>query len=267
MSDKFLIYEMNDGIVTLTMNRPEQRNALSEVPQMLEVAETCERIGRDPAVKLVILTGAGSAFSAGGNIKHMRDKRNFASGTGLDIRNAYLAGIVRIPLALYEMDVPTIAAVNGPAIGAGMDLSCMCDIRIASDKASFAASFVKIGIVPGDGGAWLLPRILGPAKALELMLHGETIDAAEALRIGLVTQVVPAQELMTAARAFAQRISRHPPQVLRLTKRLMRESQAVSLRTSLELSSAFQALAHGTADHAEALDAFIDKRPPNFTGR
>ena len=267
MSDKFLIYEMNDGIVTLTMNRPEQRNALSEVPQMLEVAETCERIGRDPAVKLVILTGAGSAFSAGGNIKHMRDKRNFASGTGLDIRNAYLAGIVRIPLALYEMDVPTIAAVNGPAIGAGMDLSCMCDIRIASDTASFAASFVKIGIVPGDGGAWLLPRILGPAKALELMLHGETIDAAEALRIGLVTQVVPAQELMTAARAFAQRISRHPPQVLRLTKRLMRESQAVSLRTSLELSSAFQALAHGTADHAEALDAFIDKRPPNFTGR
>ena len=267
MSDEFLKYEMNDGIVTLTMNRPEQRNALSDVPQMLEFAQVCERIGRDDTVKLVILTGAGSAFSAGGNIKHMRDKRNFASGTALDIRNSYRAGIVRIPLALYELDVPTIAAVNGPAIGAGMDLSCMCDIRVASDKASFAASFVKIGIVPGDGGAWLLPRILGPAKALELMLHGETIDAAEALRIGLVTQVVPADDLMAAARAFAERISRHPPQVLRLTKRLMRESQHVSLRTSLELSSAFQALAHGTADHAEAIDAFIEKRPPKFTGR
>lgn len=266
--DGFLQYDKSpDGIVTLTMNRPEARNALSEVPQMLEFVEMCEQIAQDDTAKLVILTGAGSAFSAGGNIKHMRDKRNFASGTPLDIRNAYRAGIMRVPLALYELDIPTIAAVNGPAIGAGMDIACMCDIRIACDQAKFAASFVKIGIVPGDGGAWLLSRTVGPAKALELMLHGETIDADEALRIGLVTQVVPTDQLMDASRAFARRISCHPPQVLRLTKRLLRESQSVSLRTSLELSSAFQALAHSTADHAEALEAFIGKRPPVFTGR
>lgn len=267
MTDPFLTYEQADGIVTLTMNRPEQRNALSETAQMMEFVDACDRIARDASARVVILTGAGSAFSAGGNIKHMRAKRGFASGSPLDIRNSYLAGIARIPLALYELDVPTIAAVNGPAIGAGMDLSCMCDIRIASDAASFASSFVKIGIVPGDGGAWLLSRVLGSARALEMMLHGETIDAAEALRIGLVTQVVPAQELMAAASAFARRIARHPPQVVRLTKRLLRESERVDLRTSLEMSSAFQALAHYTEDHAEAIDAFIEKRQPVFRGR
>jgi enoyl-CoA hydratase/carnithine racemase len=263
----FITYEQEEGFVTLTMNRPEQRNALSEIPQMLEFVEVCERITADPSVRLVILTGAGTAFSAGGNIKHMRDRRAFASGSPLDIRNSYQAGIARVPLALYELEVPTIAAVNGPAIGAGMDLACMCDIRIASDTASFASSFVKIGIVPGDGGAWLLSRTIGPSKALELMLHGETIDADEALRIGLVSKVVPASELMTAARTFGGRIARHPPQVVRLTKRLLRESQHVSLKTSLELSSAFQALAHYTQDHAEAIDAFIEKRTPVFQGR
>lgn len=268
MTDPFITYEQaDDGIVTLTMNRPDQRNALSEIPQMLEFVEVCERIANDRSVRVVILTGAGSAFSAGGNIKHMRDKRAFASGSPLDIRNSYLAGITRVPLALYELDVPTIAAVNGPAIGAGMDIACMCDIRIASEKATFAASFLKLGIVPGDGGAWLLPRTINPTKALELMLLGDTIDAAEALRIGLVNKVVAPNDLLSEARTFASRVARHPPQTTRLTKRLFRESQGVSLRTSLEISSAYQALAHFTADHAEAVDAFIEKRPPNFTGR
>lgn len=263
----YLTFDQQGGIVTLTMNRPEQRNALSTREEMLEFVDVSARIADDPAVRVVILTGAGSAFSAGGNIKHMRDKRGFASGSPLDIRNSYLAGIARVPLALYELDVPTIAAVNGPAIGAGMDLACMCDIRVASEAASFASSFVKIGIVPGDGGAWLLSRTIGPAKALEMMLHGGTIDAAEALRIGLVTKLVAAQDLMAQAQAFAARIARHPPQVVRMTKRLLRESQRVDLRTSLELSSALQALAHFTEDHAEAVDAFIEKRTPQFRGR
>jgi len=170
-------------------------------------------------------------------------------------------------LALYELDVPTIAAVNGPAIGAGLDLACMCDIRIASETASFAASFLKLGIVPGDGGAWLLSRTIGPSKALELMLTADTIDAAEAHRIGLVTKVVPGADLMSSTLEYGQRIARHPPQTARLTKRLLRESLNVSLKTSLELSSAYQALAHFTADHAEAVDAFIDKRAPTFKGK
>jgi enoyl-CoA hydratase/carnithine racemase len=267
MSTPYLDYAQAGGIVTLTMNRPEVRNALSEIPQMLEFVTACERIANDPSVRLVILTGAGTAFSAGGNIKHMRDKRSFASGSPADIRNAYLAGIARVPLALYELDVPTIAAVNGPAVGAGMDLACMCDVRIASEAATFAASFLKLGIVPGDGGAWLLSRVLGPSKALELMLVGDAIDANEAFRIGLVNKVVPAEDLMQATLSFGEKMSRHPPQATRLTKRLLRESQLIGLKTSLELSSAYQALAHFTEDHAEAVDAFIEKRKPTFKGR
>ena len=263
----FLIYEEHNGIVTLTMNRPEERNALSEEHQMLEFVDVCGRLKRDTSVKVVILTGAGTAFSAGGNIKHMRDKKGFSAGSPIQIRDAYRNGIQQIPLALYELDIPTIAAVNGPAIGAGMDLSCMCDIRIASDRAKFASSFVKLGIVPADGGAWLLSRTVGPAKALELMLTGDTIDAATALAINLVTQVVPHETLMQAALEFASRIAAHPPLTLRMSKRLLRESQHVSLATSLEIAAAYQALAHYTKDHDEAVLAFIEKRPPTFSSQ
>ena len=263
----FLIYDQHEGIVTLTMNRPETRNALSEEEDMLEFADVCNRIGRDNGVHVVVLTGAGSSFSAGGNVKFMRDKKGFSAGSPVDIRNAYRNGIQKIPLALYNLDVPTIAAVNGHAIGAGMDLSCMCDVRIASDRAKFASSFVKLGIVPADGGAWLLARTIGPAKALELMLTGETIDAAEAKAIGLVTRVVPDATLMDEAMAFARRIAAHPPLTLRLTKRLLRESQHVRLDTSLEMAAAYQALAHYTKDHDEAVNAFLEKREPTFRGR
>ena len=263
----FLVYEENDGIAVVTMNRPEERNALSEEHQMLEFVALCERFKRDTRIKVLILTGAGSAFSAGGNLKHMRDKKGFSAGSPVQIRDAYRNGIQQIPLALYELDVPTIAAVNGPAIGAGMDLTCMCDIRVVSDRAKFASSFVKLGIVPADGGAWLLSRTVGPSKALEMMLTGETIDAAEALAIGLATQVVPHEELMPRAMAFARKIAANPALTLRLSKRLLRESQHVSLATTLEIAAAYQALAHYTQDHDEAVAAFLEKRAPTFTTR
>jgi enoyl-CoA hydratase/carnithine racemase len=265
--DNFLIYEESDGIVTLTMNRPNERNALSEEVQMLEFVDVCNRITRDTSIRLVMLTGAGTAFSAGGNVKHMRDKKSFSAGSPMQIRNAYRNGIQQIPLALYNLEVPTVAVVNGPAIGAGLDIACMCDIRIASDSAKFASSFAKLGIVPADGGAWLLTRVLGAAKAMELMLTAETIDAAEAKAIGLVTRVVPHESLMLEARQFAERVAALPPQTLRLTKRLLRESQHVSLATSLEIAAAYQALAHNTEDHVEAVNAFLEKRPPVFFGR
>ena len=262
----FLIYEQQDGIVTLTMNRPEERNALSENSQMDEFVATCDRINRDMGVKCVILTGAGTAFSAGGNIKHMHEKKYYSAGSPAQIRNTYRHGIQRIPLALYNIDVPTIAAINGHAIGAGLDLACMCDIRLAADTAKMASSFVKLGIVPGDGGAWLLSRVVGTAKALELMLTGDTIDAASALACGLVSKVVPGDQLLPEARAFAQRFAVNPANTLRLTKRLIRESAQATLSSSLEMAAAYQALAHYTKDHDEAVAAFLDKRPPNFTG-
>ncbi len=263
----FLLYEESEGIVTLTMNRPEERNALTEEHQMLEFVEVCARIKRDPSVKVLILTGAGTAFSAGGNVKSMRDKKGFSAGSPVEIRDAYRNGIQQIPLALYELDVPTIAAVNGPAIGAGMDITCMCDLRVASERAIFASSFVKLGIVPADGGAWLLSRTVGQTKALEMMLTGEAIDANEARAIGLVTKVVPHESLMQEARALAQRIAVNPARTLRLSKRLLRESQHVSLATSLEIAAAYQALAHYTKDHDEAVRAFLEKRKPEFTGQ
>jgi enoyl-CoA hydratase/carnithine racemase len=165
------------------------------------------------------------------------------------------------------VDVPTIAAVNGPAIGAGLVLACMCDIRLASERATFASSFVKLGIVPGDGGAWLLARTIGQPKAMEMMLTGDTFDAARALALGLVSRVIPPEELMPQALDLAARISANPSRTVRLTKRLLRESDSVSLASSLEMAAAYQALAHYTSDHDEAVRAFLEKRKPMFTGR
>jgi enoyl-CoA hydratase/carnithine racemase len=162
------------------------------------------------------------------------------------------------------LEVPVVAAVNGAAIGAGLDLACMCDVRIASETARFAESFVKIGIVPGDGGAWLLPRIIGFSKASELALTGDIIDAEEARAMGLVSRVVPADALINEAQAVAKRIAANPPHAVRMTKRLLREGQAMTLKGVLEMSAAFQALAHVTQDHEEAIAAFLEKREPVF---
>jgi len=264
----FLLTERNGPVVTLTLNRPEKRNALSDAASCEELVAACRALGADGSVRAIILTGAGSAFCAGGDIKAMRDHTGIgAGGTGAEIRETYRRGIQRIPLAMHALDVPVIAAVNGPAIGAGLDLACMCDIRIAADTARFAESFVKLGIVPGDGGAWLLQRIIGHAKASEMSLTGDTISAAEALACGLVSRVVAPADLMPTARALADRIAANPPQAVRMTKRLLREAQHMQLPSVLELSAAYQALAHGTFDHREALDAALERRPATYQGR
>lgn len=254
----FVQYEQDGGVVTLTLNDPDARNALSTQAQWDAVVAACEQVRRDAVVRCVILTGAGTAFCAGGNVKDMKNRAGIAAGSPYDIRNGYRAGIQRIPLALYELDVPTIAAVNGPAIGAGCDLACMCDIRIASERAKFAESFVKLGIIPGDGGAWLLPRVVGLSKAAELTFTGDTISAAEALECRLVSKVVPAERLMDEARALAARIAANPGPALRMAKRLLREGQHVRLDTLLEMSAAFQALAHHTPEHGQAIDTFLE---------
>jgi enoyl-CoA hydratase/carnithine racemase len=182
----------------------------------------------------------------------------------LAIRQEYRRGIQRLTLSLFDLEVPVIAAVNGHAIGAGLDLACMCDIRIASQNAKFAESFIKLGIVPGDGGAWLLPRIVGMSRAAELAFTGDMIDAQTALGYGLVSRVVGEDELLDSARELAGRITQHASHGVRLTKRLMREALHSRLDTVLELSAAFQAIAHKTEDHSEAVDAFLNKRTPNF---
>lgn len=160
-----------------------------------------------------------------------------------------------------------IAAVNGHAIGLGCDLACLCDIRIAADGARFASSFINVGIIPGDGGAWILPRAVGLSKAAEMIFTGDAIGAQEALACGLVSQVVSAEALLASARVLAEKIASRPAKALRLAKRLLREGQQQRLSDILELSAAYQALAHETADYHEAVEAFVGKRPPLFTGR
>lgn len=263
----FLVIERDGGVLTARMNRPETRNALTEPAQMQEIEDLCRQIRRDPTVKVLVLTGEGSAFCAGGNVKDMRDRGGIFAGSPYEVRESYRNTIQRIPLALYELDVPVIAAMNGHAIGAGLDLACMCDIRVAAEGALFAESFVKVGIVPGDGGAWLLPRVIGMPRASLMAFTGDTIDTAKALAWGLVAEVVPREALAGHAHALAQRIAANPAHALRMTKRLLREGQHMRLDSLLELSAAYQALAHHTDDHLEAVNAMLDKRAPQFQGR
>lgn len=260
----FLLYEQSGAVVTLTMNAPESRNALTGNNAPQEFVDACARISEDTSVRAVVFTGAGPVFSSGGNLKHMKELFDETPST---IRNWYRQGIQRLSTALYNLEVPTIAAVNGAAIGAGCDLTCMCDIRIAANTASFAESFVRVGLIPGDGGAWLLPRVVGMSKAMEMSFTGDSLSATEALACGLVSKVVPDDRLMDEARALAGRIAKNPGTGLRMTKRLLREGQHVRLESLLEMSAGFQAIAHKTPHHVEAVNAFIEKRTPNFPDR
>ncbi|GIH19522.1 crotonase/enoyl-CoA hydratase family protein [Rugosimonospora africana] len=263
MNDPILVSHEHH-ILTLTLNRPETRNAISE-PEMVDGLERAvAEANGDPSVRAVIITGAGPAFSSGGNLKHMRDRSGMFAGGPARLREGYRHGIQRIPLALYHCEVPTIAAVNGPAIGAGCDLALMCDIRIAANTAVFAESFVKVGLVPGDGGAWLLPRAVGLSRACEMAFTGEGVDAATALGWGLVSRVVEPERLIPAATELAGRIVANPPDVLRMTKKLIREGQHHTLGGHLELAAAYQAIAHHTEDHHEAVTALLDRRPAAF---
>jgi enoyl-CoA hydratase/carnithine racemase len=266
MSD-YVTYEQDGHIVTLTLNAPDKRNAVSTFADCDAVVAAVHRVNRDRSVRAVILTGAGTAFCAGGDLKAMRDRRGIIEGSHADLRENYRRGVQAMANALYDCDAPTIAAVNGPAIGLGLDVACMCDMRIASEKASFAESFVKVGIVPGDGGAWLLPRVVGMSVACEMSFTGDVLTPQEAKEVRLVSRVVPHEELMDAARALAGRIAANPPEMVRMTKRLLREGQHTRLSTLLEMSAAFQALAHSTEDHKEAVGAMLEKRKPTFTGR
>ncbi|WP_420561333.1 crotonase/enoyl-CoA hydratase family protein [Tepidicaulis sp.] len=263
-----LLFEKNGPIVTLTINRPDMRNPLGEPEDADNFTEAANRINEDRDVRCVILTGAGSAFSAGGNIKAMREKSDAFEGPQIAIADkTYRHRIHRIVRAVWGLEVPVIAAVNGPAIGLGNDVACMCDTRIASDSAKFGVTFLKIGLVPGDGGAWLLPKIIGMARAAELFYTGDVVDAQTAQDWGLVSRVVPHDDLMGEAQKLAAKICNQPPDVLRMTKRLMRAGITGTFDTVMDMSASMQALAHGTEDHMEALDAFFEKRKPEFKGR
>ncbi|MGC8477269.1 MAG: crotonase/enoyl-CoA hydratase family protein [Acetobacteraceae bacterium] len=259
-------YDQQDGIVTLTLNDPARRNPISERAMVDAIVAALERIDADASVRVAILTGAGSAFSSGGDLRAMQEAAPARAAAPATTPAYYRHGIQRIPLAFERINVPVIAAVNGPAIGAGLDLACMCDIRIAARSARFAESFVKVGIIAGDGGAWLLPRLVGFSRAAEMALTGDPLSAEEALAAGLVSRVVADEALLGAARALAERIAVNPPHAVRMTKRLLLEGRNLRMDSLLEMAAAMQSLVHATGDHREAVAAFLEKRPPVFRG-
>ena len=259
--------EKRGHVALVSFNRPEILNSLGQIGDGDEIRAMCDAINDDQSIRCMVLTGSGRAFSAGGDLKAMRARSGSFSGSGPELWEGYRQNIHRAVTALYGLEVPTIAAINGPAIGLGCDIACLMDIRIASETATFGATFLKIGLVPGDGGAWILPRTIGMSRACELLFTGNTIDAATAERWGLVTRIVRPETLVSEALALAEKISMQPPHALRMTKSLLRQSQSTSLESLLELSKALQAVAHETEDHLEGVNAVLERRPAVFVGR
>ncbi len=265
MSDPVL-YRQQGRVAIITLNRPDTRNALSDelVPCLVELLN---KANDDSGVSCVVLTGEGRSFSSGGNLKEIRAMTQEKNLSTHDLRNWYLDMIQQIPRTMASLTVPVIAAVNGHAIGAGCDLTMMCDIRIASEKALFAESFMRVGLIPGDGGAWFLPRVIGLSRACEMSYTCDMIDAQKADKWGMVSEVVAPESLMDAAMAMAERIAAHPPLGIRYAKKLITQSQEMPLNAALEMAAGMQATLQNTEDHLEAIDAALEKREPVFTGK
>jgi len=261
-----VLFERRQRVAIVTLNNPDQRNPL-DADMVQGLIDAIEAINRDPEISCAILAANGPAFCGGGNVKEMRDRTGLFAGTPADMRRGYIHGIQRVPLAMYGLEVPSIAAVNGPAVGAGCDLAMMCDIRICAPTASFAESFLRVGLISGDGGAWFLPRVVGLSRAYEMAFTGNPITAEQGEKAGFISRVVPADQLLTESIALAERIAKQPPQALRMMKRLVRDGLESSLNQNLELAAAMQSLVQHTADHHEAVTAFLEKRAPKFTGR
>ncbi len=261
-----LLVEKSEAILTLTLNRDEASNAYSE--EMIDLLiEALDMAEVDDDVRCVIITGAGRAFSAGGDLHQMRDHSGMFEGDVVRLRSRYMRGIQRIPRRLARFEKPVIAAINGPAVGAGLDLACMCDIRIAANGARFGSPFVRLGIIPGDGGAYLLARTIGVPRALDLILSGRLIDTFEAERMGLVGEVVEPDELIATARKRAMKIANNAPLAVRLAKSAVYQSYDLSLDAALTLAATYQGIAQNTPDHDEGVAAQLEGRPAQFKGR
>jgi 2-(1,2-epoxy-1,2-dihydrophenyl)acetyl-CoA isomerase len=254
-----LRYEVADAIATITLDRPEALNALT-VPLKVELLAAFRAVARDRSVRAVVLTGAGRAFCAGQDLKERLEPD--AAPLAIELRERYNPIIA----AMRALDQPIVGAINGVAAGAGAALAFACDIRLAAEGATFVLAFGRIGLVPDSGSTWFLPRLVGPAKAAELALVGETLSAADAERFGLVARVVPAGSLADEARATATRLAGLAPVALALTKRALDRSWSIDLDTALEDEAFRQGVAGATADHAEGIAAFLEKRPPRFSG-
>jgi enoyl-CoA hydratase/carnithine racemase len=248
--------EVDGPVAVVTLDRPATRNVVSDQPLLDELVAACARLDADPAVRAVVLTGAGPAFSAGGNVRAMHERQGPFGGPPHELEAWYRDGIQRLIRAVHGLRAVTVAAVNGPALGAGFDLALACDLRLASTTARFGETFVDLGIIPGDGGAWLLPRAVGAQRAAELTYTARVVDAAEAVSLGIVLAAHPPEALLGEAVALATAIAAKPAPALRAAKTLLRASEA-PLGDVLDRSAALQALLHQTDEHREAAAAFV----------
>jgi enoyl-CoA hydratase/carnithine racemase len=257
---------LENRVATLTFQRDDVRNALTGTTLIEDIVQTAAWANLNRDVSVLIITGDGKAFSSGGNVKEMRDKQGIFGGQAAEIQEQYRQGIQRIPLAIHELEVPTIAAINGAAIGAGFDLCNMCDIRLGCPETLLGETFINLGIIPGDGGAWFLQRVVGYQRAAELSLTGRLITPDQALEYGILMEVTESDALLPRAQELAAQIAAKPPRGVRMTKRLLKAAQRMELKDLLDMSASMQAISHQMDDHREAVDAFLDKRSPSFKG-
>lgn len=268
MTYKDILYHIENKVATITLNRPAEYNSFS-FDMLKGWVKYLELARDDENVNVIVVTGKGKAFCAGGDVKSMGKGKGFIadaesaaedSTPAMQKKNSLMKIIHRVALTMEDIDKPVICSVNGPAMGAGLDMTLMCDMRIASDKAVFAESYINVGLVPGDGGAYYLPRLVGVSKALEMLWLGDRIDAEEALRIGLVNKVVPEEELEEATKTLAERLANGPSTAIRMTKRAVYSGLKSDLRTALDMISSHMAIISETSDHKDKLKAFFEKK-------
>ncbi|HNT68530.1 MAG TPA: enoyl-CoA hydratase-related protein [Syntrophorhabdaceae bacterium] len=262
MKEHHVLYEAKEHVAVITLNRPEAKNAFS--PEMIRLwREYLEEAKQDDAIRAIVVTGNGDTFCSGGDIRDMAEGKL----KSWDMKRFLWDGVHRIVFALEDLDKPVIAAINGAAMGAGMDMAIMCDLRVCSEKAKLAESYIMMGLVPGDGGAYFLPRVAGLPKALELLLTGDVMSAEEALRLGIVNKVVSHDRLMAETMKLAEKIASRPPLAIRMTKRAVYQGLTSTLRSHLDYISSQISLLSETKDHQEAARAFLEKRKPKFEGK
>jgi enoyl-CoA hydratase/carnithine racemase len=262
MSESHVLYRTEGHVAIITLNRPEAKNAFS--PEMINLwRQFLEEAKQNEQVRVIIVTGKGDTFCSGGDIRDMAEGKL----RSWEMKKFLWEGVHRIVLALTDLDKPIIAAINGAAMGAGLDMAIMCDLRVCSDRAKLAESYILLGLVPGDGGAYFLPRLVGIAKALELLLTGDVISPQEALGFGLVNRVVTHDRLMEETMILAEKITNKPPLAIRMMKRAVYQAQTSSLRSHLDYISSQTALLSETQDHQEAAKSFLEKRKPIFVGK
>lgn len=267
MDYKNIKFGIENGIAHLVLARDDIRNAFSEQDFTDEIVDAIGQAQLSDEARVLVLSAEGSAFSAGGNVKDMKDRKGIFGGGPAGTRRGYIEGIQKVPKALYTLDIPSISAVQGPAVGAGCDLALYCDIVLASTKAKFGETFINIGIIPGDGGAWIVPRKVGLQRAAELIFTGRIVEGKEAAEIGLALECLEPEALMPRAMELAAQIASRPPVTARMLKSLLRQSLSSGLYDFLDNCAALQAICHSTDDHIEAVTAMLEKRTPTFRGR